>query len=285
MTIWVTGADGQLGHYLQRRTQDEREDRYLFTNRTRLDITDEAAVRAFMEEYRPDVILNCAAYTDVERAEEEESAAYAVNATAVGYLADAAKRQDALLIHISTDFVFMGGCCAPLTEQSQPNPINAYGRSKLAGEEAIRRSGCHHITIRTAWLYGAVGRNFVRTIYERSAQQTELRVVDDQIGSPTYAADLANALVQIVATRCFKEGLYHYTNLGSCSRWELADAVCRLAHRITKVQPCRSEEIPTKARRPMNCVLEKRKFQATFGMEIPHWRESLKRCLDEEFQA
>lgn len=281
MRIWVTGADGQLGHYLCRRTANERQDDYRFTDRQTVDLTDRQAVADFMAANRPDVIINCAAYTDVERAEEEEAVAYAINATAVGCLAEEAKRYDALLMHISTDFVFMGGCCAQLTERSHPQPVNAYGRTKLAGEEAVRASGCHYMILRTAWLYGAVGRNFVRTILERSRTEQELRVVDDQIGSPTYAADLADALVRLIAERRFTEGIYHYTNLGSCSRWEFATEIGRLAGRETRIVPCRSEELPMKAARPKNCVLDKQHFQATFGIEIPHWREALQRCLHE----
>lgn len=285
MRILVTGADGLLGHYLQRCAFGRGADHYLFANRATLDVTDRQAIEAFIERHRPDVLINCAAYTDVERAEEEETRAYAVNATAVGYLAEAAKRYDVLLIHLSTDFVFMGGCCAQLTEQSHPQPVNAYGRTKLAGEEAIAASGCHYIIVRTAWLYGAVGRNFVRTILERSRTQAELRVVEDQIGSPTYAADLAEALLRIVDKRRFVEGIYHYTNLGSCSRRVFAEEICRLAKRTTDIRPCLSKELHTNAQRPTNCVLDKRKFQATFGGEIPHWREALERCIYEDIQA
>lgn len=280
MTILVTGADGLLGSYLRRAAEGVR-DTYLFAGRADLDITNREAVLSYFEQRAVDVVLNCAAYTDVDRAESEEAAAYAVNATAVGYLAEAAKQNNALIMHISTDFVFMGGCCAQLTEQAQPRPINAYGRTKLAGEEILQASGCHHMIIRTAWLYGAYGRNFVKRIYNRVKNGEALRVVDDQIGSPTYAADLAAALVHIVQERRFVEGIYHYTNLGSCSRWELAKAVSEEMQAPMRIQPCRSEEYPTPAQRPKNCVMDKWKFQQTFGEDIPHWRESLKRCIDE----
>lgn len=280
MTILVTGADGQLGRYL-RRAAEGASDRYLFATRQELDITDREAVQRYLALNAVDVVVNAAAYTDVERAEEEEHEAHRVNAEAVGHLAEAVRERDALLIHLSTDYVFMGGCCAVLTEQSNPQPINAYGRSKLAGEELIRRSGCHHMIIRTAWLYGAYGRNFLRTILRLSEERDSLRVVADQIGSPTFAGDLAEAIVALIDERRFVEGLYHYTNLGECSWWEFATEICQLAGRTTKVEPCTTEEYPTRARRPRNAVLDKTKFQITFHCAIPHWKVSLKRCMNE----
>ncbi|MDO4759143.1 MAG: dTDP-4-dehydrorhamnose reductase [Rikenellaceae bacterium] len=279
MKIWVTGAAGQLGCSLRQRVSGVA-DCYLFTDRE-VDITSRAAVDEFVTQHRPDVIINCAAYTNVEQAEEEEQVAYALNATAVGYLAAAAKRCDALLIHISTDYVFMGGCCAVLTEESHPNPINAYGRTKLAGEEALQASGCHYQIFRTAWLYSPYGKNFVKTILRLSKERDSLQVVADQIGSPTYAPDLADALVRIIENRDFYEGVFHYTNLGECSWWEFATEICRLAKRGAQVNPCTSEEFPSKALRPKSAVLDKQKFGRTFGLEIPHWKESLKRCIDE----
>lgn len=278
MNIWITGAAGQLGLSLQQRLG--HGEALYYTDRE-VDLTDRQTVLDFAAAHRIELIINCAAYTDVERAEEEEAAAYAVNATAAGYLAEAARQQGALLIHISTDYVFMGGCCATLTEQSQPNPINAYGRTKLAGEELIKASGCHSMIIRTAWLYSPYGRNFVKTILRLSSERRQLRVVADQIGSPTYAPDLADALAQIIEQGLFVEGLYHYTNLGECSWWEFAVEICRLAGRDAEVLPCTSEEYPTRARRPKNAVLDKRKIQQRLGLEIPHWKESLQTCIDE----
>ncbi len=280
MRILVTGADGQLGYYLKRTAVGVADD-YIFATHRELDITDRQKVLDYVADKRVDVIINAAAYTDVERAEEEESLAYAVNAEAVGYLAEAARMNDALVIHLSTDYVFMGGCCAVLTEQSHPQPINAYGRTKLAGEELLRASGCHWMVVRTAWLYGAYGNNFLRTILRLSEERPVLRVVNDQIGSPTYAADLAAALVRLIGERRFVEGVYHYTNLGECSWWEFATEICRLAGRSVKVEPCGSAAFPTKARRPHNSVLDKTKFMKTFSQEIPHWRESLKICINE----
>ncbi|MBO5692876.1 MAG: dTDP-4-dehydrorhamnose reductase [Tidjanibacter sp.] len=281
MRILVTGGNGQLGCSL-RRVAMGAADRYIFTDVAELDITNSEAVRCYVAENEVDVIVNCAAYTDVERAEEDEARAHLLNATAVGYLAEAAKECNALLIQISTDYVFMGGCCGVLTEESFPQPINAYGRTKLAGEEAIKASGCHHIILRTAWLYSEYGRNFVKTMMRLTLERDEVRVVSDQLGTPTYAVDLARAIVAIISERNFREGTYHYTNLGECSWWQFAVEIARLAgHNECSVKPCTTAEYPTKARRPMSAVLDKTKFLKTFGIEIPEWHESLKKCINE----
>ncbi len=281
MRILVTGGNGQLGCSL-RRVAMGSEDKYIFTDVAELDITNREAVRRYVAENEVDIIVNCAAYTDVERAEEEEARAHLLNATAVGYLAEAAKANDALLIHISTDYVFMGGCCGVLTEESFPQPINAYGRTKLAGEEAVKASGCHHIILRTAWLYSEYGRNFVKTMMRLTLEREEVRVVSDQIGTPTYAVDLARAIVAIISERNFREGVFHYTNLGECSWWQFACEIARLAgHNKCKVKPCTTEEYGARVARPFNSVLDKSKFLRTFGLEIPEWRESLKKCIDE----
>lgn len=281
MRVLVTGGDGQLGCSL-RRVAMESEDSYIFTDVDELDITNREVVESYIADNKIEIVINCAAYTDVERAEEDEPKAHLLNATAVGYLAEAAKANNTLLIHISTDYVFMGRCCGALTEESYPQPINAYGRTKLAGEEAVMASGCRHIILRTAWLYSEYGRNFVKTMMRLTLQNEEVRVVSDQIGAPTYAVDLARAIVAIITERNFREGTYHYTNLGECSWWQFACEITRLAGRDNcKVIPCTTAEYPTKARRPMSAVLDKTKFQKTFGIEIPEWRESLKKCINE----
>lgn len=281
MRILVTGGNGQLGCSLRRTAMGTKE-KYFFTDIAELDITNREAVATYIADNRIDIIINCAAYTDVERAEEDEAKALLLNATAVGYLAEAARANNALLIHISTDYVFMGGCCGVLTEESYPQPINAYGRTKLAGEEAVRASGCHHIILRTAWLYSEYGKNFVKTMLRLTAEREEVKVVCDQLGTPTYAVDLARAIVAIISNGNVREGTYHYTNLGECSWWQFAKEIARLAgHNNCNVTPCTTEEYPTQARRPMNTVLDKTKFQKTFGIAIPEWRESLKKCIDE----
>lgn len=281
MRILVTGSEGQLGRCLQRAVEGSA-DTYIFTDVADMDITNRTNVMEYVAENNIDVIVNCAAYTDVERAEDEQERARLINATAAGYLAETAKQNNALLIHISTDYVFMGGCCGLLTEESHPHPINAYGRTKLAGEEAIMASGCHYIILRTAWLYSEYGNNFVKTMLRLTAENSSVRVVSDQLGTPTYAGDLAEAVVTIISERNFHEGVYHYTNLGECSRWQFACEIARLAgHTECEVMPCTTDEYPTKARRPRSAVLDKSKFLKTFGIEIPEWRESLKKCIDE----
>lgn len=280
MRVLVTGAAGQLGLSLRRATEGS-EDCYIFTDVEQLDITSRGAVEEFVASERIDIIVNCAAYTDVERAEVEEDVAHRINATAVAHLAEAARKNDALLVHISTDYVFMGGCCGMLSEQSHPQPLNAYGRTKLAGERAIEASGCHYIILRTAWLYSEYGHNFVRTMLRLTAEREQVRVVSDQLGSPTYAGDLAEAIVAIVEERNFHEGIYHFTNLGECSWWQFATEIARLAgHTQCSMVPCTTAEYGARAARPHYAVLDKRKFMTTFRRDIPEWRESLKRCLD-----
>lgn len=281
MRVLVTGAEGQLGKCIHRAIEGRGDD-YLFTDVAELDITNKAAVDAFVADNRVDVIINCAAYTNVEKAEDEEEKAHLLNAVAVGYLAAAAKRNDALLIHISTDYVYMGGCCSMLTEQSNPQPLNAYGRTKWAGELAVMASGCHYLILRTAWLYSEYRSNFVKTMLRLTAEREQIKVVSDQLGTPTYAGDLAEAIVRIISERNFREGVYHYTNLGECSWWQFAKEIARLAgNERCLVEPCTTAEYPTKARRPLNTVLDKSKFLKTFGIDIPEWRESLKKCIDE----
>lgn len=281
MRVLVTGAAGQLGCSLRRATEGS-EDCYIFTDVDQLDITSRGAVEEFVASERIDIIVNCAAYTDVERAEVEEDVAHRINATAVAHLAEAARKNDALLVHISTDYVFMGGCCGMLSEQSHPQPLNAYGRTKLAGERAIEASGCHYIILRTAWLYSEYGHNFVRTMLRLTAEREQVRVVSDQLGSPTYAGDLAEAIVAIIEERNFHEGIYHFTNLGECSWWQFATEIARLAgHTQCSVVPCTTAEYGARAARPHYAVMDKRKFMTTFHRDIPEWRESLKRCLDE----
>ncbi len=282
MRVLVTGASGQLARSIACCVSLVGVDEYIFADKQELDITDRKAVLRYVTEREIEIIVNCAAYTDVERAEIEEEQAHLLNAIAVGYLAEAAKANNALLIHISTDYVFMGGCCAMLTEESHPQPISAYGRTKLAGEEAVKTSGCHYMIFRTAWLYSEFGHNFVKTMLRLTSERDEVRVVSDQLGTPTYAVDLAKALVAIISERNFREGIYHYTNLGECSWWQFAKEIaCIAGHNECRIAPCTTAEYGAKASRPHYSVLDKSKFQRTFEIEIPEWRESLKKCIDE----
>ena len=279
MTILVTGGNGQLGCSL-RLASAESLHRYIFTDVEELDITSVEAIEAFFQSERPDVVVNCAAYTAVERAEEDESQADLINHKAVALLAAACQRHDAMLIHISTDYIFSGEGDTPYTEECAPAPINAYGRTKLSGERAVEESGCRHIILRTSWLYSEFGNNFVKTMQSLMTTRSEVRVVADQIGTPTYAGDLAAAITYIINSgQLGKCGTYHYSNEGACSWYDFACEIARLSESNCKVTPCTTEEYPTKAQRPRYSVLDKSKFISTFGIAIPEWHESLAKAV------
>ena len=284
MNVLITGANGQLGRTIMDEAAGSCHD-IVYTSRStegsgallRLDICDRDAIEAIMTECKIDVIVNCAGYTNVERAESEEDEAFKANAEAVGFLAQAAKAHDAVLIHISTDYVFDGGASEPYGEDAAPAPLSAYGRSKLAGELAVLASGCRHMIIRTSWLYGSHGKNFVSTIRAKSAELTSLKVVSDQFGSPTYAVDLAKFILALLEpVNLEKTGIYNYSNEGVCSWHELACEVCSLSGAQCEVRPCSTDEYPVKARRPLYSVLDKSKIKAVFGVEVPHWKDSLR---------
>jgi dTDP-4-dehydrorhamnose reductase len=279
MTILVTGGNGQLGCSL-RLASAESEHRYIFTDVEELDITSAEAIEAFFQSERPDVVVNCAAYTAVERAEEDEARADKINHRAVALLAAACQRHDATLIHISTDYIFSGEGDTPYTEECAPAPINAYGRTKLSGERAVEESGCKSIILRTSWLYSEFGNNFVKTMQSLMQTRSEVRVVADQIGTPTYAGDLAAAITYIINSgQLGKCGIYHYSNEGACSWYDFACEIARLSESNCKVTPCTTEEYPTKAQRPRYSVLDKSKFISTFGITIPEWHESLAKAV------
>ncbi|MDE7122760.1 MAG: dTDP-4-dehydrorhamnose reductase, partial [Alistipes sp.] len=241
LDILVTGAGGQLGCELQR-LGAVSPNNYLFTDRAELDVTDADAVRRAVEATRAKVIVNCAAYTAVDRAEEEPDAAERLNATAAGHLAEAAREAGATLIHVSTDYVFDGRTHRPYTEEELPAPLNVYGRTKRAGEEAIARSGCKAIVIRTAWLYSEFGRNFLKTMLSITARQPRVNVVFDQVGTPTYAGDLALAIFSIVESGRYagNEGIYHFSDEGVCSWYDFAvEIAAEAGHDACRIVPCR----------------------------------------------
>lgn len=280
--ILVTGCNGQLGREMQRLGALSPHS-YLFTDLDRLNITDREAVRSFVLGERIEVIVNCAAYTNVDRAEEEEEAAERVNATAAGNLAEAAREAGATLFHVSTDYVFGGEGSTPLTEEMPTHPLGVYGRTKLRGEEAIAASGCRALIIRTAWLYSEWGRNFLKTMLRLTAERETLQVVFDQVGTPTYAGDLALTIFSIIEKDLYagREGIYHFSNEGVCSWYDFAHAIAALSgHTACRLSPCHSSEFPSKVRRPNFSVLDKSKIKERFGITIPHWHDSLKRCLE-----
>ncbi len=282
MNILVTGANGQLGNELRLVTA-ESADRYVFTDVGELDITDAEAIERMVAANGIELIINCAAYTNVDKAEDDRALAERLNTTAVEHLAAAMKRRNGWLVHISTDYVFGGDPYnTPCKEDQQGTPTGVYGETKLRGEQAIARIGCHHIIIRTAWLYSEFGKNFVKTMLDLTASKPELKVVFDQTGTPTYARDLAEAIFAIVEGRKYagNEGIYHYSNEGVCSWYDFTKTIAELAGRTKcDIQPCHSDEFPSKVKRPAYSVLDKTKIKTVFGLRIPYWTDSLKTCL------
>lgn len=283
MNILVTGAGGQLGNCI-RQASAKSGDNYIFTDVAELDITDSEAVMRMVTDNDVKVIINCAAYTNVDKAEDDADFAELLNASAVANLANAAKVNDATLIHVSTDYVFGGALRnTPLNESDPVNPTGVYGLTKLHGEHAVAQSGCRALIFRTAWLYSEYGKNFVKTMLGLTATKPELKVVFDQVGSPTYAQDLADAIFDIVEHRRYNgtEGTYHYSDEGVCSWFDFTKEIARLAgNNECRIYPCHSNEFPSKVVRPSYSVLDKTKYKNTFGREVPYWTDSLKKCIN-----
>ena len=285
MNILVTGCMGQLGRSF-RRAMSGSDHKCIWTDIrgnddvTSLDITDPEAVSSMVSGHSVDVIVNCAAYTNVNKAESEEDLAFRINAEAPGILAAAAAEAGVVLIHVSTDYVFDGMGYLPYTEDMEVAPLNAYGRTKLAGEQAVISSGCRYLIFRTAWLYSIFGGNFVQTIYEKTASQPVVKVVADQIGTPTFAQDLADVIASVIdAEMLDRTGIYHFTDEGVCSWYDFAKEICDMSGHLCDVRPCRTSDYPSKTRRPHYSVLDKTKIKETFGIEIPHWKDSLMFCI------
>lgn len=288
MKILVTGAMGQLGREISK-LADLTEHTYIYTDVrahegvAELDVTDAEAVNAAVQGV--DVIVNCAAYTDVNKAESDAEAAHKVNALAPAVLAEAAKAAGAMLIHVSTDYVFDGQANVPYTEDAARNPLGVYGRTKMEGEDAIIKSGCRHLIFRTSWLYSNTGKNFFLTMADLTASKPELKVVVDQVGTPTYAYDLAYLITYIIEENLLdRNGVYNYSGEGVCSWYDFATEICSLMGHTCRIVPCRSEEYPTPAERPHYSVLDKSKVKRDFGIEVPYWRQSLAMAvLDYQF--
>lgn len=278
--ILVTGANGQLGSELKDLSFSAL-DTLFFTDVQDLDITSYDAISQYVEENEIDTIVNCAAFTAVDLAEEQPEQAELINTIAVGNLARVASEQDCLFIHISTDYVFDGTACRPYQEKNATNPLSEYGKTKLAGEKAIQKSGCIYVILRTSWLYSVYGNNFMKTIDRLSKEKNELNVVFDQIGTPTYAADLALAIQHIIEDldAADKQGIYHFSNEGVCSWYDFAHKIVELNKSNCHVNPVTSDKFVTKAERPAYSVLNKGRIKTQFKIEIPHWEESLRNCM------
>ena len=290
MNILVTGANGQLGNEIRILTGDSRHN-YIYTdvveaegNRTTmLDITNAEDVKAMVANHNVDVIINCAAYTNVDAAEDNEALAEKLNSEAPAILANAMAETGGLLVHISTDYVFGGEPYnTPCREDQKGTPTGVYGATKLRGEQRITASGCKYLIIRTAWLYSEFGKNFVKTMLNLTSTKPQLKVVFDQTGTPTYAYDLAKAIVEIVESKKYEgnEGIYHYSNEGVCSWYDFTKVIAEMAgHTECDIQPCHSSEFPSKVVRPSYSVLDKSKIKAVFGLTIPYWTDSLRICI------
>ena len=289
-TILVTGAEGQLGKEISRLAValPNPEVRFIFTNLKAgdgvqaLDITDEEAVGVLLRKEKVTAVVNCAAYTEVEKAECNPETADLLNHVAVAGIAEAAREVGATLIHISTDYVFSGEACVPYREMDETGPTGVYGVTKLAGERAVIDSGCKYIIIRTAWLYSPHGKNFLKTMLKLTSEKKALGVVCDQVGTPTSATDLAALIIKIICEdMTSREGIYHFSGEGVCSWYDFAVEIAALAGNTEcEIRPCRSEEYPSKVRRPHYSVLDKKLVKDTFGVKIQHWRVSLADCIE-----
>ena len=277
MNILITGCNGQLGNEMRVLSAQHPRHNYFFTDVAELDITDRQAVSSFVTENAIDLIVNCAAYTNVDKAEEDEATALKINADALAVLGS----QGIRVIHISTDYVFSGDEHVPCREADPVAPRTAYGRTKLEGEKRLLAVCPEAVILRTAWLYSSFGNNFVKTMIRLGQEKESLGVVFDQIGTPTYAADLAQAIFTVIESPVWRPGIYHFTNEGVCSWYDFTLAIHELEG-ITKcrVRPILSEEYQYRTPRPHYSVLDKSKFKKTFGAEIPHWMDGLKRCME-----
>ena len=280
MNILVTGGNGQLGNEM-RVVSKESRNRYIFTDVVELDITNLEAIRYMLKMERVDVVVNCAAYTNVDRAEEDEIMADLLNNKAAGNLAVVAKEVGATLIHVSTDYVFQGDKNTPYKEDCETSPLGVYGRTKLAGERSIHATGCNYLIFRTSWLYSSYGKNFVKTMQRLTRDKNSLKVVFDQVGTPTYAGDLAAIIYKVIEKDMLdKQGIYHFSNEGVCSWYDFAQEVCELSGNACNIEPCHSDEFPSKVKRPNFSVLDKTKVKETFGAKVPYWKVSLKHCIN-----
>ena len=286
MNILVTGANGQLGNEIQK-VSKHSQDHYIFTDvcdgYEKLDITNLDAIRQMVAQLDVKCIINCAAWTNVDAAETAGDIVEQLNAKAPENLAMAMKEVEGLLVHISTDYVFGGDPYnTPCREDQKGSPTGVYGLTKLHGEQHILATGVKHIIIRTAWLYSEFGKNFVKTMLSLTATKPQLKVVFDQCGTPTYAGDLADVIYDIIENRKFdnNEGIYHFSNEGVCSWYDFTKVIAQMAgHTTCDIQPCHSDEFPSPVKRPAYSVLDKSKIKDTFGITIPYWTDSLRKCI------
>jgi len=278
-TILVTGANGQLGNEMRVIAGAFPQYHFLFVSRVELPVDNTDKVREYFNEHTVDVCVNCAAYTAVDKAESEKENAFAINADAVGVLATVCRDKNVLFIHLSTDYVFDGTATAPYREDASVNPVGVYGASKLKGEELAMRNNPSAIIIRTSWVYSSFGSNFVKTMLRLMSERESINVVNDQQGCPTYAADLAKAIMDIITGTAVTPGIYNFSNHGAITWYQFALAIKELTGSNCAVHPIPTSQYPTPAKRPAYSVLDTAKIRETFNVVIPEWRESLKNCL------
>ena len=278
-TILVTGSNGQLGMELQQLAPVFPQYKFIFVTRGEFNIADTGSVNNFFRLSSPSYCVNCAAYTAVDKAESEPDEAFLINGKAPGILAAACAAHNTRLIHISTDYVFDGTATSPYTDQSPTNPVSIYGKSKLAGENNAVKENPDSVIIRTAWVYSSFGKNFVKTMLRLMSERPEIGVVNDQVGSPTYAGDLADAILKIISSGDWEPGIYHYTNRGIISWFDFAMAIKELSHSSCTVKPITTAQFPTPASRPAYSVLDGAKISATYHVPLIDWKESLITCF------
>ncbi|MBN2166256.1 MAG: dTDP-4-dehydrorhamnose reductase [Marinilabiliaceae bacterium] len=283
--ILIIGSDGQLGHEIEKLSKNIAQFNFYFTTINDLDITNNNQVKTELQKRDYSIVVNCAAYTDVNKAESDTNIAYKVNAEALKIIGETTKKLNTRVIHVSTDYVFDGKSYLPYVETDNVNPQSAYGKTKLEGEKLLFKTNPNSIVIRTSWLYSSFGNNFLKTMLKLGNEKDTLNIVFDQIGTPTFAGDLAVCILQIIkksieSTDKFIPGIYHYSNEGVCSWYDFTQTIFNISN-ITncKVYPIESKDYPTPAPRPHYSVLNKAKIKSTFNIEIPHWEKSLKKCL------
>lgn len=279
-TILITGSNGQLGSEMQQASKRYNSFNYLFTDVAELDICDKAALEAYVLENNVNIIVNCAAYTAVDKAEDDQELCYKINRDAVRNIGEVAAKHHVKVVHVSTDYVFDGTNYVPYTEEMPVCPASVYGKSKLEGENALLEVCEQAVIIRTSWLYSSFGGNFVKTMIKLGTERDTLNVIFDQVGTPTYAADLADAIFQVVSSEKFAPGIYHFSNEGVCSWYDFTKTIHRMAGITCDVRPIETKDYPTRTPRPHYSVLNKAKIKSTYGISIPYWEESLSKCIE-----
>ena len=278
-TILITGSKGQLGNEMQQIAVHYPQFNFIYTDVDELDICDKTALDDFVKANSVNFIVNCAAYTAVDKAEDDVALCYKINSDAVRNIGEVAALNGIKVVHVSTDYVFDGTNYIPYKEDQEVSPATVYGKSKLAGEQALIESCNEAVIIRTAWLYSSFGNNFVKTMMKLGTERDSLNVVFDQVGSPTYAADLAEAIMKVVSSENFVAGIYHFSDEGVCSWYDFTKTIHKIAGITCNVQPIESKDFPARTPRPHYSVLNKAKIKSIYGITIPHWEESLEKCI------